>query len=435
MASAASREVSAGYSYYVLALLFLVYVSNFADRQALSILLPAIQADLGASDTAMGFLTGFPFAVFYTVAGIPIARYADRASRRSVISLGLLVWSGMTALSGLVQSFGQLAAARVGVGIGEAAGSPPAHSLISDYFSRQRRATALSIYATGVYVGVAVVFIGGAWISDHFGWRSVFWIIGLAGLPLAVLVRFTIRELPRGWSDANRGAAAPSPMAAPIAIAETARVLAGNRSFWLVVSGASIQSLSGYGAIVWGPTFLVRVHEMPITQVGLWMGIIIGVTGSLGATLGGWWTDRLARRDERWYMRLPALESLAGVPFLLGFLFAGGGAASLVFFAPFYLLGAMYVGPMHSMIQSLVVPQMRATASAINLFAVNMIGLGLGPFLVGYLNDTLADRYGGEAIRHSLLVVGVIGGCASILFYLASRHLRQDLAAARSAGS
>ncbi len=426
--SSGRPEVSKGYAYYVLTVLFLVYVSNFADRQALSILLTDIQKDFGASDTAMGFLTGFPFAVFYTVAGIPIARFADRTSRRFVIAAGLVTWSSMTAVSGLVQSYWQLALARVGVGIGEAAGSPPAHSLISDYFSRERRATALAIYATGVYIGVAIVFAGGAYIAQQFGWRSVFLVIGLSGLPLAVLVRFTIRELPRGYSE-------PVASGQPVALAEVLRALASNRSFWLVVCGASVQSLSGYGALVWGPTFLIRVHEMPNTQVGLWLGVVIGVTGSLGAYVGGLWTDRLARRDERWYMRLPALESLAGVPFVVGFLFAGSAEASLYCFAPFYLLGAMYVGPMHSMIQSLVVPGMRATASAINLFAVNMIGLGLGPFLVGYLNDSLAIRYGDEAVRYSMLLVGIIGGCASILFYFASRNLPRDLARARAGSS
>ena len=195
-------RVSPGYSNYVLGLLFVVYVFNFIDRQVLSILLDDIKADIGVSDTYMGFLTGFAFALFYTFAGIPIARLADRSSRRTIIAVGLFIWSGMTAASGLVRNFTELALARVGVGIGEAAGSPPAHSLLSDYFPPERRATAMSIYATGVYVGVMLAFVGGGWLSEHFGWRSVYLTIGLSGIPLALLVRFTIRELPRGYSDA-----------------------------------------------------------------------------------------------------------------------------------------------------------------------------------------------------------------------------------------
>jgi MFS family permease len=200
-AQVSDSEISPGYSYYVLGVLFTVYVFNFIDRQVLAILLQPIKHDLQASDTEMGLLVGFAFVVFYTFAGIPIARWADRTSRRTVIALGLAVWSAMTAASGLARSFAQLALARVGVGIGEAAGSPPAHSLLSDYFPPERRATALSIYATGVYVGAMIAFMAGGYIREHFGWRLVFLLVGLPGIPLALLVRMTVRELPRGFSE------------------------------------------------------------------------------------------------------------------------------------------------------------------------------------------------------------------------------------------
>ena len=198
---ASDSEISLGYSYYVLGVLFTVYVFNFIDRQVLAILLEPIKQELHASDTAMGFLAGFAFVVFYTFAGIPIARFADRTSRRSVIAIGLAVWSAMTAASGLARSFTQLALARIGVGIGEAAGSPPAHSLLSDYFPPERRATALSIYATGVYIGAMIAFMAGGYIREHLGWRLVYLLVGLPGIPLALLVRTTVRELPRGFSE------------------------------------------------------------------------------------------------------------------------------------------------------------------------------------------------------------------------------------------
>jgi MFS family permease len=422
-----AARVSTAYSRYVLGVLFVVYVFNFIDRQVLSILLPSIKADLDVSDTYMGFLTGPAFVLFYTFAGIPIARLADRTSRRSVIALGLVVWTAMTTASGLVRNFWQLAAARVGVGIGEAAGSPPAHSLISDYFPPERRATALSIYGAGIYLGVAAAFLGGGYVGHHFGWRTVYLVIGMAGFPLAALVRFTIRELPRGYSDAG---AAPAGDAA-VPFGQALRLLARNRSFLLVMFSTAVMSLSGYGVLTWGATFLMRVHKMGMVEVGVWLGLAIGITGGIGAYLGGWLADRMGRRDARWYVWLPALELAAAVPFVVGFVLLESRVAALLSFLPFHLLATMYLGPMLSTIQNLVVPRMRATASAVNLFVVNLVGLGVGPLLMGFLNDQLAADYGEESIRWSMLAVGLVGGLASIGFYAAGRNLREDLDAAR----
>jgi len=420
-----SVVVTARYSNYVLGVLFVVYIFNFVDRQVLSILLPAIKAELGVSDTAMGFLTGFAFVIFYTLAGIPIARLADRSSRRTIIAAGLLVWSSMTAASGMVHSFWQLAAARVGVGVGEAAGTPPAHSLLSDYFPPERRATALSIYGMGVYFGIAAAYLGGSYIASQFGSRSVFLFLGAIGIPMAAVVRFTVRDLPRGHSD---GGAVDTTQ---IPFVDVLRYLLGNRSFCFVVLATAVQSLSGYSIMGWGATFMMRVHEMSMVDVGFHLGIAMGLTGAIGIIWGGRMADRMGASDARWYMRLPAIQSALGVPFLVGFVLTPDPMMALVSFYPFYLLGAMYVGPMFSMTQGLVPPHMRATASAINLFVVNMVGLGAGPLIVGMLNDAMAPRFGDEAIRYSLLVVGVVGGFASIFFYLASRGLREDLAMAR----
>jgi len=421
-----SRRPSTAYSNYVLGLLFVVYVFNFIDRQVLSILLDDIKADIGVSDTYMGFLTGFAFVLFYTFAGIPIARLADRRSRRSIIALGLFVWSGMTAASGLVRNFTELALARVGVGIGEAAGSPPAHSLLSDYFAPERRATAMSIYATGVYIGVMLAFVGGGWLSEHFGWRTVYLTIGLAGIPLALLVRCTIRELPRGFSDP-----AGTMQVDNASFAEVLAFLLHCPSFLWLAAAASVQSLSGYGFIAWGPTFLGRVHAVATVDIGLWLGPIIGVCGTLGAYVGGKLSDRFSLRDPRWAMRWPAIQSISAVPFACGFVWSDSPFWALVCFAPFYMLGAMYVGPMLSTMQALVPNSMRATTSAILLFVVNMVGLGLGPLLVGLMNDLGTERFGSEVIRHSLLVMGLAGGSASVLFWLTSRHLPADLARVR----
>jgi predicted MFS family arabinose efflux permease len=415
------QDFSPGYANYVLAVLLVVYIFNFVDRQVLAILLTDIKADLGVSDTALGLLSGPAFAFFYTLAGIPIARWADRGTRRTIVSLGLLVWSGMTALCGVSQNFVQLALARIGVGVGEAAGSPPSHSLISDYFPPERRATALSIYAIGVYVGVMLGYLAGGWLSQTFDWRTAFIVVGLPGIPLALLVRLTVREPPRGLSE--RGPVDTREVGLP----EVARFLAARRSFVYLVTAASFQSLSGYGVLAWGPTFLVRVHGMSIGEVGLWVGLITGVGGGLGAYLGGRITDRLAVRDVRWTMWVAAVVSLLGVPFAIPFLLLDERLLALAAFVPFYVLGAMYVGPLWSMAQNLVKVRMRALASALLLFILNLVGLGLGPLVVGFLNDLLEPRFGPEAIRYSLLIVTLSGGLAAPLFYLGGRHYAEDL--------
>jgi MFS family permease len=282
----------------------------------------------------MGFLSGFAFAFFYTFAGIPIARWADRGSRRSIIALGLAVWSTMTAASGLARTFTQLALARVGVGVGEAAGTPPAHSLISDYFPPHRRATALSVYATGVYVGAMLAYLGGGLMLRYFDWRTAFFVVGLPGIPLALLVRFTIREPPRGHSERGRTDVQGVPFG------EVIRYLLARRSFVFIVLAASLQSLSGYGVLAWGPTFLRRVHDMGSMDIGLWFGLIIGVGGSLGAFGGGAIADRLGRHDQRWYMFLSALVCLGGVPFAAAFVLLSDTVAALLCFIPSYVLGA-----------------------------------------------------------------------------------------------
>ncbi len=385
-------------------------------------LIVPIKEEFGVSDTALGLLSGFAFALLYTLAGIPIARWADRGSRTRIIALALTLWSAVTAACGLARSFVELALLRVLVGVGEAGGNPPSHSLIADYFPPHKRATALSIYAWGVYIGSAIAFLAGGYLVTNYSWRTAFFVVGLPGLFLAAIVALTVRELPRGASEQRvESSVQPS-------FPEVLRHLLRRRAFVYIVLGASVQSLSGYGVLTWGPTFLHRVHEMPWTEIGTFLGWIIGLAGCLGAYAGGRLADRFGARDASWYMRLPALQSIAGVPFVLGFALLPQ-QYSLLAFIPFYALGAMYVGPMFSMVQGLVPLRMRATASALLLFVVNLIGLGLGPLSVGVLNDyVFGPHYGELAIRYSMLVIGLLGGTASLLFWQASRTLAADLA-------
>jgi MFS family permease len=420
-----TQRPSRAYSWWVLGVLALVYVFNFVDRQILGILIGPIKAELGVSDTAMGFLSGLTFALFYTLAGIPIARFSDRGSRRNVIAVSLLVWSAMTAASGLTRSFWQLALARIGVGVGEAGGSPPSHSLLSDYFPPERRSTALALFANGVYVGSGLAFLFGGWVVTNFDWRTAYLAVGLAGLPLALLVRFGVREVPRGVWDAPAGAAHAAAPAA--SFRDAVRTLFAKRAFGFLVAGACFQSLAGYGILNWAAEFFARVHGLPRLTIGIWLGTTILFAGCAGVSFGGWLTDRLAARDARWFMRLPAVVALAGLPLALLFLLAPTPMGAITAFAPFYAISNMYVGPLWSTAQNLARPEMRATASAILLFILNLVGLGLGPLVVGAMNDALAPRFGAGAIRWSLLTIVLAGGLASVFFWRGSRTLRAEL--------
>jgi len=426
---AAPEPISRAYLNYALALLVVVNVFNYLDRQILSILLEPIKRDLQLSDTALGFLTGISFALFYTFAGIPIARWADQGMRRTVIALGLTVWSGMTALTGLAQTFAQLALARVGVGIGEAACSPPAHSLLSDYFPPERRGTALSIFALGVPFGIMLGYLAGGWVNQYFGWRAAFFVVGLPGLLLASVLWLTLREPPRGHSEGLH----TSGPTAPESIGDVLRFMWGLRSFRHLSLAAALHAFYGYGALAFLPAFMMRVHGMTNTaELGLWLGLIVGVFSGIGTFLGGAMSDRLAarRRDTRWYLWLPAGATLLGVPFSFLLYLWPEGRMALLLSIPGSILGPMWLGPTGAMTQGLVKLRMRATASAILLFIINLIGLGLGPQTVGMVSDLLTPSYGTEAIRYALLSVVVTGSVwAAVHYFLAARTLREDLTA------
>jgi len=424
-APVASEAPSPAYARYVLGVLFVVYVFNFIDRQILSILLPSIKEDLQVSDTALGFLTGFAFAAFYTVAGLPIARMADTGTRRTIIAIGVAVWSVMTAAQGLSRVFWQLALARIGVGVGEAACSPPAHSLLADYFPPERRATALAVYASGIHFGVLFGLLAGGWINEFFGWRVAFFVVGLPGVLLAVLVRLTVREPDRGQSEPGVQVAEQPP-----AVKDVFAFLWQMSSFRHLALGSAFMAFAGYGLSTWTPTFLVRVHGMGTGEIGTWYGTITGVFGATGAFLGGWLTDRLSRSDARWYLWVPAIGAVFGIPFVLALLFWSDPHQGLLLSIPSTVMGAMWLGPVFSLTQTLAQVRMRAVASAILLFIINIIGLGLGPQVVGILNDVLQPRFGVDAVRWSLASVAVVMSLWAGFHYVwAARTLREDLRA------
>ena len=408
---------------YALGVLIVVYTFNFIDRQILSILMEPIKADLGLSDTQLGLLSGFAFAAFYATLGIPIASYADRSNRRNLIALALAVWSGMTALSGLVSNFWQLLIARIGVGVGEAGCSPPAHSMIADYYPADRRATALGLYALGIPFGILFGFLAGGWLNEFFGWRIAFFVVGIPGLLLALIVRFTVQEPPRGLSE-GRVSSARQPT-----IRETFRYLWAKPAFRHLAIGGALTAFVGYGVTSWFPSFLARSHGMTTGEIGTWLGLILGIPGGIGIVAGGWLADRLGARDPRWYMWLVAIALVACVPFSAAVYLAPTASLALILLAVPVALGNFYQATTFAQVQGLASLRMRAVGAAVLLFILNFIGLGLGPLVTGNLSDLLAPSFGDESLRYSLLICGFVNLWAGWHYWRAARYLREDLAA------
>ena len=409
--------------YYAVGLLTVVYTFNFIDRQLLSILQESIKADLLLSDQQLGLLTGFAFALFYVSAGIPIARWADRANRRNIVALAIGIWSFMTAISGFVQSYVQLLLARIGVGIGEAGGSPPAHSIISDIFPPERRASALAFYSMGVNIGILFGFLVGGWLNEFFDWRTAFLVVGAPGLLIALLVRYTLREPIRGLSEQRQGNTETAPFGTVL------RLLMSRSAFRHMAFGAALNAFAGYSSSSWTASFMIRSHGMTTGELGTWLALILGLGGAVGVLAGGVIAERLARKDVRWYMWLPTITGLICIPFMIAnYLVAGAYTALMVSVIPGILFN-VYLGNTLAMTHGLVGLRMRALASAILFLILNLIGLGLGPWAVGVLSDFLAPTLGDESLRHAMLYLLPIAMTWSVFhFYMASRSLKNDLA-------
>lgn len=411
-----------GYRWYVVAVLFLVGVFNLMDRQILSILLEPIKRELGVSDTAMGMLTGFAFVSFYTLASVPIARVADSYSRRDIIAIALAFWSAMTTLSGLVTSFVQLALARIGVGVGEAATGPAGQSMLSDLFPPERRTAALSALAVSVPVGFMVSFMAGGWLNEAVGWRMTLMYVGLPGLLLGLLVRLTLREPLRG------GAEHEAVDATHYDLRSTLAYLWSLRSLRYLTLGAAMNVFTAWALMVWSSAFLIRVHGMETREVGAWLGLASGVGGATGTFLWGLVAQRLARRDPRWLLGVPSLTSLLTVPFIVLFLSLPAASAALPMFFGIMLFGPAMIGPITTVTQGLAKVRMRALAAALVTLTFNLIGVGLGPLTVGVISDLLRPALGVSSIRYALLPaasIAMLGG--ALHFALGARHLRADL--------
>lgn len=411
------------YRYYALAVVWIVLLLRTVDQQIISVLLESIRAEFHVSDTKLGLLSGTAFALFYAVLGLPVALLADRRRRRTIVATCLALWSAMTALCGMATSFSALLLARVGVGVGEAGGAPPSYSLISDYFPPERRSTIFALLNTSVPMGVFCGYIIGGYVNANFGWRATLMVIGVFGVAMAVIVRFTVREPVRGSADRRPLVAAPD-------LRETVRYLWAKRSYRHLVLGTSVATLGAFGSGVWMLSFFVRVHHLVPAQVATWLAFIYGGCGILGATAGGAIADRLTRKraDWRWQGWVCAIALGSILPFaLVVFLWP---VASIAFLAlvGVVLLMHMWMGPAYGTVQSLAPPASRAMAAAINLLVVNLLALGCGPLLVGAMSDFFNARFGENAIRYAILsLVAVTYSWAAIHFLLASRTLREDL--------
>jgi MFS family permease len=422
----ADQQGRAGPGGRVLLILLIAYIFNFIDRQIIGVLAVPIKAELQLSDTQLSLMGGIAFALFYSGLAIPIAWLADRKSRVNIIAVSVALWSAFTALCGVAQNFWQLFLARMGVGIGEAGGVAPSYALISDFFPKERRARALALFSLGIPIGSALGVFFGGWIASHLDWRSAFLIVGLAGLPAALLVKLCIPEPVRGGFDSADGSASE---AAPPFLTVAAR-LCSTPSFWLLSFGAASGSILGYGLIFWLPSFFHRSFDLPLASVGWFYGSIVLVGGVAGTWLGGWFGDRTGPSDPGAYARIPAICFLVAAPCFAAGLFA----PSLVLAWPLFAIGQMlalaWLGPVIAAVQHIVPPNMRATASASFLFINNLIGIGFGIFFLGFMSDRMAAAYGSDSLRWSILY-GLVFYLLSAAFYLvASKRLARDWYAA-----
>ncbi|KAB7648970.1 spinster family MFS transporter [Polymorphobacter fuscus] len=409
--------------------LLFVYIFNFLDRQIVTILAEPIKRDLGLSDTQLGLMTGLAFALFYAVLGIPIARYADRpmSNRVGLISFSLVLWSAMTAVCGLAQNFTQLLMARVGVGVGEAGCTPAAHSLISDAVPIERRASAIAFYGLGIPIGSLLGMVIGGFLADVLGWRRAFMVVGVPGLVLAAFVWFALRDPRFGSLAAALRARAPAPprMPARAALAD----IFSSRAFVLVTLAGGFVAFLGYGKAVWAVIFFMRTHGLTPTQTGLWLGVVLGIAGLAGTWAGGWLADKFGRVHKRHMLTGPAVGMAVAAPMLfLGYSVDDWRVALALLVAPTFL-NSLYYGPTYALAQQLVHPQARATATAVMMFAQNLIGLGLGPLAFGMMSDYFQPVAGAESVRWVLFGAAWLGLVPAVLFWRASLRLDQELTA------
>jgi predicted MFS family arabinose efflux permease len=405
--------------WYVLIVLTLVYALSIADRYVMSTLIEPIKAELHVSDSAIGFLTGVSLALFYVTAGLPLATLADRANRRTMIALALGAWSAMTALCGVAQNFWQLLLARIGVGVGEAGGTPPSTSLLSDYFPWRRRALALSIYSIGASLG-SMLGSSAGYASDAWGWRAAFLLLGIPGLAFAILIRLTVPEPQRGQLDEG-----PGPLKA--GLLATLRFTGQQPALIHTLAGAAVYTLWAWGLMWWTPSYLVRSHHMSLGDAGSALSLMHGIGGTSILVLTMMVMARLAKSNARlvpWFVA--AVITLATIPSILAYTAASSTLAIRMLWI-FIPLSYAPFGPTFALLQNLVPASMRAQTVALMLFCANVANLVIAPQAVGFASDYLASVYGAESLRHALIPLAFVGFWAALHYVFSAKYLASGL--------
>jgi len=444
----------------VLAILVMVYTSNFIDRTIIGTLGQAIKVDLNIADWQLGVLGGMAFALLYTALGIPIARLAEKKSRVNIITICLVIWSGFTALCGTATNFLQLLLFRVGVGIGEAGCSPPAHSLISDYYPPKQRASALAVYSFGIPLGTMIGAVAGGWLVQHMGWRIAFFIVGAPGLIIALIVKLVIKEPPRGYSEEAGGVAEATMQGVAPSLIDVTKRLFRSASFRHMTAGVTLASFASYGSGFFAQPYFIRNFDLSYTQVGLIYGLIGGISTGAGTLIGGFLTDWVGKRDGKWYALVPAIGLAIAMPLYLAVYSNPNWTVAAALLLLPGIFHYTYLGPTFGVMHNLVEPRMRATATAVLFFVLNLIALGFGPPFTGFvidlftqhlfaahgLGDFLAMCPGGKAAigaslelgaacksagavgtRYGMLVTILIYAWAALHYLLGSRTLAADL--------
>lgn len=418
-AGLARSGTSAGYA---LAILTAIYSLNFLDRTVINILIDPIKHDYHLSDTVMGFISGFGFVTLYSILAAPVARWADRGNRRAIITGGLILWSGMTALGGVARNALQLTLSRFGVGIGEAAGTAPSTSMISDLFPGNKRATAMSIYQLGPVIGGFLgAFIGG-WVNQYYGWHDAFLVAGLPGLLVAIVFRFTVKEPERGRSEERKVPTGQQ------SLGVTMRFMASQKCYMLLLAGFCLTTYTQFGFGTWTAVFLGRIQHLNTAQIGTYAGTLRGIAGLTGTLVGGYLSDWAGRRDVRWRIYVSAIASMLTAPAVLVFLFAPSLSVCLIGFTAAMMLSPVHVGPLVGVSHSVVKVGMRAFATSVIYLISELVGLGLGPLFIGAFNDHYAPQLGVGVIRYSMATAAVTTLLGGLLFFLAARYMERDMA-------
>lgn len=400
-----------GYAWYVLGVLFLANCFNAMDRSIITILIEPIKKDLGLNDTEIGAITGLGYALIYTLVGLAIAKLVDRGNRKNTLAAGIAFWSVMTAATGQTVGFWSMLAARFGIAAGEATCYPNALSLISDYFPAAKRSRAIGLFQLGTYGGIIFGVTTAGVLAAHYGWRSAFHILGLPGLALAVLVWLTVREPKRGMSDVERPAETLEPYGG---VRLMLTLLTNNRRFGLLVGSSVIMAIAQVTMGSWVPAFLMRVHHVGQEQVGLLAGPVIGLSGIAGTLIGGFLGTRIAERadQDRAPLNVMLYSAPLAIPALLLFLFAPTLTLSLIGGALGALFIAMHFAPLVAVIIGTVETPNRGVATSLLVSAQFLIGLGLGPLIVGALSDILEPVFATLSLRYAMLLapLAIAGG-------------------------